>query len=35
LHQAHQFKIFYHTLEFFGLCPRCQGSLVTPQSSAT
>ncbi|WOD37892.1 Fur family transcriptional regulator [Nodosilinea sp. E11] len=24
LHQAHQFKIFYHTLEFFGLCPRCQ-----------
>ncbi|WP_035988048.1 Fur family transcriptional regulator [Leptolyngbya sp. KIOST-1] len=30
LHQAHQFKIFYHTLEFFGLCPRCQGSLSTP-----
>lgn len=24
LHQAHQFKIFYHTLEFFGLCDRCQ-----------
>ncbi|MGG6241635.1 Fur family transcriptional regulator [Nodosilinea sp. AN01ver1] len=35
LHQAHQFKIFYHTLEFFGLCPRCQGSLATPQSSAS
>jgi Fur family ferric uptake transcriptional regulator len=25
LHQAHQFQIFYHTLEFFGLCPDCQG----------
>lgn len=24
LHQSHQFKIFYHTLEFFGLCDRCQ-----------
>lgn len=24
LHQAHRFKIFYHTLEFFGLCPQCQ-----------
>lgn len=27
LHRAHRFKIFYHTLEFFGLCPHCQGSL--------
>ncbi len=27
LHQAHQFRIFYHTLEFFGLCPRCQAEL--------
>ena len=27
LHQSHQFKIFYHTLEFFGLCQACQ---VTP-----
>ena len=27
LHQAHQFKIFYHTLEFFGLCPKCQVDL--------
>lgn len=25
LNQAHQFQIFYHTLEFFGLCPECQG----------
>jgi Fur family ferric uptake transcriptional regulator len=24
LHQAHHFRIFYHTLEFFGLCARCQ-----------
>lgn len=24
LHSSHQFKIFYHTLEFFGLCNRCQ-----------
>ncbi|ASC72300.1 Zinc uptake regulation protein [Halomicronema hongdechloris C2206] len=24
LNRAHHFRIFYHTLEFFGLCPRCQ-----------
>ena len=24
LHQDHQFRIHYHTLEFFGLCPDCQ-----------
>lgn len=24
LHYAHKFRIFYHTLEFFGLCPICQ-----------
>jgi Fur family ferric uptake transcriptional regulator len=24
LHQSHQFKIYYHTLEFFGLCTTCQ-----------
>lgn len=24
LHQSYQFKIFYHTLEFFGLCAQCQ-----------
>ncbi|NER45328.1 MAG: transcriptional repressor [Symploca sp. SIO1A3] len=23
LQTAHQFKVFYHTLEFFGLCHRC------------
>lgn len=27
LHQAHHFRIFYHTLEFFGLCPQCQAEL--------
>ncbi|GAB4226729.1 MAG: Fur family transcriptional regulator [Elainellaceae cyanobacterium] len=24
LHQSYQFKIFYHTLEFFGLCNKCE-----------
>ena len=24
LHQSYQFKIYYHTLEFFGLCNQCQ-----------
>jgi Fur family ferric uptake transcriptional regulator len=24
LQQAHDFKIYYHTLEFFGLCAQCQ-----------
>lgn len=24
LNQSHQFKIYYHTLEFFGLCEVCQ-----------
>lgn len=24
LHQSYQFKIYYHTLEFFGLCTQCQ-----------
>lgn len=24
LHQSYRFKIFYHTLEFFGLCNDCQ-----------
>ena len=26
LHQSYQFKIFYHTLEFFGLCNQCQAN---------
>ncbi|MBD2463840.1 transcriptional repressor [Oscillatoria sp. FACHB-1407] len=24
LHQSYHFKIYYHTLEFFGLCTQCQ-----------
>ncbi|NEO83252.1 MAG: transcriptional repressor [Spirulina sp. SIO3F2] len=24
LQDSHQFKVFYHTLEFFGLCDQCQ-----------
>jgi len=24
LHKSYQFKIYYHMLEFFGLCTRCQ-----------
>ncbi|MBE9166081.1 transcriptional repressor [Pleurocapsales cyanobacterium LEGE 06147] len=24
LENSHQFKVYYHTLEFFGLCNRCQ-----------
>jgi Fur family ferric uptake transcriptional regulator len=24
LQNSHKFKIFYHTLEFFGLCSKCQ-----------
>lgn len=26
LQQSHNFKIYYHTLEFFGLCDRCSKS---------
>ncbi|WP_072622106.1 Fur family transcriptional regulator [Spirulina major] len=25
LQASHQFKVYYHTLEFFGLCADCQG----------
>ncbi len=24
LEQSHNFKVYYHTLEFFGLCDQCQ-----------
>jgi Fur family transcriptional regulator, ferric uptake regulator len=24
LQQSHKFQVYYHTLEFFGLCDRCQ-----------
>jgi Fur family ferric uptake transcriptional regulator len=26
LQDSHQFKIYYHTLEFFGLCDRCSSA---------
>lgn len=26
LNESHKFKIFYHTLEFFGLCGACQNT---------
>lgn len=32
LHQSHQFRIFYHTLEFFGLCPACQAKAAASAS---
>lgn len=25
LNQDHRFKVYYHTLEFYGLCVQCQG----------
>lgn len=32
LQDSHQFKIYYHTLEFFGLCDRCAVSNATAQA---
>lgn len=32
LQKVHQFKIYYHTLEFFGLCDRC--SITLPATDA-
>jgi Fur family ferric uptake transcriptional regulator len=29
LESSHKFKIFYHTLEFFGLCSQCQMTQAT------
>jgi len=31
LQEDHQFKIYYHTLEFFGLCGRCAADNTTEQ----
>ncbi|NER36749.1 MAG: transcriptional repressor [Oscillatoria sp. SIO1A7] len=31
LQRSQDFKIFYHTLEFFGLCDRCQIKSVNPE----
>lgn len=30
LQESHKFKIFYHTLDFFGLCDRCQETATVP-----
>jgi len=32
LNQSYQFKIYYHTLEFFGLCTQCQTANATSES---
>ena len=29
LHRAYEFKVYYHTLEFFGLCTQCQQTSVS------
>lgn len=33
LHQSYHFKIYYHTLEFFGLCTECQLAHATHNTS--
>jgi Fur family ferric uptake transcriptional regulator len=32
LQDSHQFKIYYHTLEFFGLCEQCGAASVTDET---
>jgi len=32
LQDSHQFKIYYHTLEFFGLCDRCAVANATTEA---
>lgn len=32
LQDSHQFKIYYHTLEFFGLCERCAAASRTDET---
>ncbi|HAA31011.1 MAG TPA: transcriptional repressor [Cyanobacteria bacterium UBA8553] len=32
LQDSHQFKIYYHTLEFFGLCDRCSTANATTEA---
>ncbi|MGF1497709.1 MAG: Fur family transcriptional regulator [Elainellaceae cyanobacterium] len=34
LNQSHQFKIYYHTLEFFGLCTSCHAAQLNRPESA-
>ncbi|BAZ15328.1 ferric uptake regulation protein [Calothrix sp. NIES-4071] len=35
LQTAHKFKIFYHTLEFFGLCSQCQLAQAAQRASVS
>jgi len=35
LTESHHFQIFYHTLEFFGLCEQCQNHQPTEEGSLT
>lgn len=35
LEGSHQFKIYYHTLEFFGLCDRCSTPHDTEKANST
>src|SRR4028118_2156681 len=35
LQDSHQFKIYYHTLEFFGLCDRCAVASDTETADST
>lgn len=35
LQQSHHFKIFYHTLEFFGLCSPCQQAQMEIKAAET
>lgn len=35
LQDSHQFKIYYHTLEFFGLCDRCSVRHVSDEVNST
>lgn len=33
LEKSHQFKVYYHTLEFFGLCQQCKAQPVETNTS--
>jgi Fur family transcriptional regulator, ferric uptake regulator len=32
LNQTYDFKVFYHTLEFFGLCSQCKSEQLNPEA---
>lgn len=35
LNQSYHFKIYYHMLEFYGLCTQCQGAIASLDSQET